>query len=556
MAINLYSVAPPWGLFNLWGKLFKAEADINVSRGTTIPQDILNALSFLNTISPPIANLTSAFGGLPGATSSYQSSGSGTVSAIQAAAQALVIAMAANDQIQPDNQLSTALKYVITQMNNTAQSLNRSTTSVAVANGGGNIGNGVMVHSNKNGSGLLQESMIAETISGTFTGSGLTASISLKGQNAASSTLGQDWPMGSGGTYSLNSVDANSSSMLTNGGMESWNVEANVPDNWIPVVATPGTTILQTVLEVQQIVVAGTPTGGGYILGWTNAAGKTQYTALIAFNATASAVQSALRALTGLGSVNVVNTAGAPPNQTLKITFAGAGGSQNMLTAINSMTGGAPTITISRLTPGTPQVFAGSFSCQFLSNGAELTEIRQLIPAGSLAPLTAYGVNLWACLDNATGAGAYAIDLFDGSAVINDAQGNANSISFTAANLTVNFQSLQAIQANDCVFRTPAVLPPLVYLRIRVTAPVTNARSTFFDNVGMTRATEIYSGGPVLALFSGSTGWSQTDTITVTTTNNRAGVVREWCERNFGMAALGLKFPTSGAPTIPDNVVS
>lgn len=556
MAVNLYDAVNLNGLFNVLGKLFKAQSDMNVSRGTTIPTDILNAITYFDKITSNSV-LTQGFAPVPTAIPQYQGGAGGAIGILQQAAQALTIGMVGNDKTQPDNTLKTALQYIITQMLGAGASVNKSTVTVSVAAGGGNTGNGVLLKSIKRGDGLIQESMLAESIAGTFSGSGLTASLQLQGQQAPSGALGQDWPSGSGVARGISSVDANASSILTNGGMENFTIAANVPDNWIPAVATPGTTLLATIVEQQQIVIAGTPTGGTFPLSWVNPAGKTQTTVQIPYNAAASTIQSALRALTGLQNVTVVNTAGSPPNQTLLVTFTGQGGALNLMTSSTAfLTGGAPTITITHATVGTAQVFAGGQAVQYKSNGAELTELRQLLPQSQLTPKTAYAISLWACVDAVAAAGVITVDLFDGSAVINDAQGSPNSITFNATALTTAFQHLSALQAAECVFRLPAVVPPVVYLRIRISTAVTNTKSMFVDQVGLTPMTEIYSGGPLLALFSGNTAWAAADTFTVTTTNDRAGVLREWCERNFGMAALGLIFPTSATPTIPDSVVS
>lgn len=555
MAVNLYSATPPYGLFNILGKLFKAETDINTSRGTTIPTDVLNAITEFNTITP-VSNLTQIFNTVPTAISQYQSGPVGCLSVLSLAAQNLLIGMVQNDSNQPNTSLSNALTYIINQMIATSASINVSAVTITPTAGGSNVGNGALVFSTKQGAGLAQENMLGETLGGTFSNSGLTASLSLVGQQAASGLLEQDWPLGSGSTSTLTSVDANSSSILSNGGFETFNTQVNVPDSWTATVATPGTTLLQTILEIQQIVIAGTPTGGSYILSWANPAGKTLYSTPIQWNGSASSIQSALRTIAGLGSVVVALTSGTSPNITVAVTYNGQGGNVSQLNFISSLTGGSPTITISTLTGGTTQVFAGSYALEFLSNGSELTAIQQLIPQSSLTPLTAYGVSLWACCGASIAAGVVKIDLWDGSAIINDAQGNANAITFNATALTTSFQHLSALQAAECAFRMPANLPPAVYIRIHITTTLTNTKAMYVDQVGLTPMTQIYPGGPLLALFSGNTPWGTADTWSVATTNNRAGVVREDCQRNFNMASLGLLFPTSGSATIPDSVAS
>lgn len=101
--------------------------------------------------------------------------------------------------------------------------------------------------------------------------------------------------------------------------------------------------------EVQTVQVSGTPSGGSYTL-TESVYGQT--TAAIAWNATSAAVQTALRALKGYGSVVVATSAGAPPDVTHSITFYGIQGNVPQLTSTSSLTGGAPVITHATTTPG------------------------------------------------------------------------------------------------------------------------------------------------------------------------------------------------------------
>ncbi|WP_052336142.1 hypothetical protein [Mycobacterium canetti] len=100
--------------------------------------------------------------------------------------------------------------------------------------------------------------------------------------------------------------------------------------------------------EAQLVTITGSPTGGTFTLTY---AGQT--TAGIAYNAAASAVQSALAALStvGAGNVSVSGSAGGP----YTVTFLGALGSQDvaLLTASGAgLTGGtSPGVTVATVTP-------------------------------------------------------------------------------------------------------------------------------------------------------------------------------------------------------------
>lgn len=104
--------------------------------------------------------------------------------------------------------------------------------------------------------------------------------------------------------------------------------------------------------EVQTVQISGTPTGGTFTISWDCPYRSTQTTAAIAYNATAATIQAALRLLPGLESVVVANTAGAPPDQTVSVTFHGCVGNVAQLTSTSSMTGGTPVITHATTTAG------------------------------------------------------------------------------------------------------------------------------------------------------------------------------------------------------------
>ena len=102
---------------------------------------------------------------------------------------------------------------------------------------------------------------------------------------------------------------------------------------------------------VQTLTVTGTPTGGGITLGF---AGFT--TSLIAFNASAAAVQAALEALPSIGTGNVTCSGGALPGTPVVITFTGslAASPVELITVVSStLSGGSsPAATVANTTTG------------------------------------------------------------------------------------------------------------------------------------------------------------------------------------------------------------
>jgi hypothetical protein len=106
--------------------------------------------------------------------------------------------------------------------------------------------------------------------------------------------------------------------------------------------------------DVQSLTLIGAPTGGTFTLTFGN-----QTTGSIAYNATAANVQSALEALTSIGSGNVICTGGPLPNA-ITITFQGTLGNSPQPTLAgsnNNLTGGTgPAPNIAHTTNGTALV--------------------------------------------------------------------------------------------------------------------------------------------------------------------------------------------------------
>ncbi|KPI31341.1 hypothetical protein OV320_2557 [Actinobacteria bacterium OV320] len=102
--------------------------------------------------------------------------------------------------------------------------------------------------------------------------------------------------------------------------------------------------------EVQTVTITGTPTGGTYTLTLSG-----QTTSAIAYNATASAVQSALEGLSNLAPGDVVCAGGPHPGTPVTVTFGGDYDGEDVpqMTATGSFTGGtSPAVTVSTTTPG------------------------------------------------------------------------------------------------------------------------------------------------------------------------------------------------------------
>ncbi|RSS43827.1 hypothetical protein [Streptomyces sp. WAC08241] len=102
--------------------------------------------------------------------------------------------------------------------------------------------------------------------------------------------------------------------------------------------------------EVQTVTITGGPTGGTFTLTFSG-----QTTSGIAYNAAASAVQSALEALSNINPGDVVCAGGALPTTPVTVTFGGQYDGTNVvqMTATSSLTGGtSPAVAVTTTTPG------------------------------------------------------------------------------------------------------------------------------------------------------------------------------------------------------------
>lgn len=554
MAITLTGAA---GLFTRLGKLYFALQTLNENRAPTtagaFPKEVNDYLIEFDNVSNVLQDVLD--GAAPAITGG-QNGLAGMASWLQQSAAKLVIQMVKDDNPQKDAQLTTALIELIRQMVASSDTVDASVVAATPAAGASNNGNGKCVASTKRGDGKVNENIIAETITLRCTADTTEGQevFTATGQ-AAVAILSQDWPKGSGCNKSITAVDAavGNPNLLTNGSFEEEATRSDAPDDWELFLATIGTTLKITNPEVQTVIISSTPTSGYYVLAYTNPSSKIQYTEPLAYNAGQSDVQAALQLLEGLADAAVVTT-GTAPNYTHTITFNGPDrGNLTILSSTNTFNVGS--IAHAEVTAGSAYVFKGGRALEFDSDGAQNTSIGQKV---TVLPLTQYAVNLWAMADVVPAAGVLTVDIYDGSAVINDEAGTANSFTINCTTL-----SNSAYAASNGSFRLPRVLPPVVYLRIYISTDISNGSSVFIDHAAMRQMEALYAGGPEVAIFSGNTRFRKgdglqvlADSFTVTTTNDRLGLIQEWTNRVFDMAAKGLILPsnTVGTETVLDSL--
>lgn len=202
----------------------------------------------------------------------------------------------------------------------------------------------------------------------------------------------------------------------------------------------------------------------------------------------------------------------------------------------------------------------GTACLRILGDGTETTTLSQEFgsPTGTsatLAPLTTYAYGFWARTSGAPAAGALRIALVDGSGtVVDDEAGNDNATTSTLTTLGTSWTFYSG------TFRTPRVMPSVVKLQLKLTTALTATYSLYIDRLAFCGTLRPYAGGPFLAGFSEATDPIRGDGWSIAVTNDRnATSVGAWntlFERFFGMAALGLKLPDSGSPTISDSLIA
>ncbi len=245
-----------------------------------------------------------------------------------------------------------------------------------------------------------------------------------------------------------------------------------------------------------------------------------------------------------------MTTTGTSPNYTHTIVFFNVINPATLDKADNT-TGGTHTITCTATVQATAFSARGARAVEFDSDGATLDAVY--IPV-ALDARSQYAISLYAAADVVPAAGVFTVDLVDGigGSVIADDAGTNNSFTFTGAGLATT------TAAKSGTFRTPTAIPPIVYVRIRISTAVSAGTSVFIDEVTLVEMTELYTGGPYVAAFSGPTNWVVDDKLTLTVTNDRAGALLEWMDRVFDLRANRLLLPTDsgGTETIADSLIA
>jgi hypothetical protein len=532
--------------FTWAGKAWFAGNTANTAHLTTIPDEIEDFAQVIPAAQS--AEIKAATAGVPGTIAFVESQAVSINNAvIRGPLTNLLNQMIYDDNPQVSRDIQSSLEELIRQMEAGSQSVDASNVGATAAYGGSNVGSGALVLSTKRPDGRAAEYIYAESIELECQESGVDGTFSVKGEGSID-LLHPRWPQGSGINQTISASDATTDNLIPSGDFETTDDnEADLPAEWIAQTATLGTTVNVTPVEVQTIVVSGTPTSGYYVVSFTDKNSKVQTTKPLVYSADSSALQTALRELVGLELITIVES-GTGPNYTHTITMTGVP-NPGQFTSVESTDSGS--FAHATTAAGSANVVRGARSLNITGNGSEVTKL--LVPL-SLDAKTHYAIHALMKTDGSVAAGQMKFSLLDaiGGSVINDDEAVANTLTIDVTALTSSFTSQSA------AFITPTNIPDIVYLLVEVSTAITATENVWIDELSLKVMDTYYLNGVVGALFTGVTPWVADDTITVTATNNRAGAIGEWMNRTFDLRNRGLLIPShaGGSETQDDALIA
>lgn len=195
-----------------------------------------------------------------------------------------------------------------------------------------------------------------------------------------------------------------------------------------------------------------------------------------------------------------------------------------------------------------------NYGMKMTSDGSTLVAFKQQL-ATTVLPNKVYALNLWAKMSalDASGIVRFRLCNSSGTTLTDDAGTNLSYTRNMNGNIGTSFTQVSTF------FSTPRQLPATggVFLEVAFTTSPTSGRSLYIDQLGLKAASQLYPGGPFCAAFSKDTSNANGDYYSIAITNsltyNSFAVA---LDRLFGMRTLGIYLPSSGSPTINDNLIS
>lgn len=540
MAIN-YTHVDGDGLFDILGKLYQLIKTVNTARGTTIAADVLDVINQYKKKTDTTLAFDRAFEGLADREYSARVGLGSLPSSARKAAESLIIHFIQAETDSVRETLLPSLQYLIDAMVEDEYYVDDSAVSEVVAAVAGGSSTDLVVAATIVGKkGVASQYVYDEVITATVTAGGSSPRLKFVGELAARDSLAEDWPAGSGVTRTLAPLST-ANSVLSNGDFE-LDTYDDSPDSWVVEEGVPGTTLTFTEPAVQTISVTGPPTEGTFSLKYTHpVTGLIYTTKTLAYNATGASIQSALAALPGLGSIEVSSVQGAFWLHT--ITFTGVAGEVDVLTGVDNTDG---TITPAITTAGDTGAITGR-GLRLVKHATVKQDLYQQI---TISPQTVYALGYWATPSAEVDSGRITVSLVDsiGGTIVQDDAGNDQSDNW---NLSGNTDA----EHHTAFFQVAETTQMPIYLRLEKSTAESVA-DIVLDDLILSPATQLYSGGPYVSVFAGITDPVLDDQWTVTVSNDYTGDIQQYSNAVFDLAKKGLQLPTSGTDLIPDSLIA
>lgn len=192
----------------------------------------------------------------------------------------------------------------------------------------------------------------------------------------------------------------------------------------------------------------------------------------------------------------------------------------------------------------TTTVHIGSSSLKITGNGSATPDLFQDMSDLGLRSNTNYLVAFSYYLSANPAAGSLKVSISDGSSTL-----VSKTIDLTSAT-TGAWQRVA-----DC-FRLTSPLPAIIEFHVEVLGPLTNSSTVLIDDVCFgTEMTQLYNGGPFIAIVGTDDRLAIDDSWTIAVTNDARGKFQTLFARMFDRPELLLPSATGGSETIGDALI-
>lgn len=553
----------PGGLFTVLGQIFGAHESLGTVRSTTIKAQIQQAVDAYKLKTTADLQFDRAINAAARAEQTWRTAGDTLAAALaRDAAGLLTEVVKADSDTVFRGQLAEALQYLIDEMLVDDVFVAPATVTAVYAADADNSATdlALFVWTYDHLTRQLDTS-IAESIEVLCTEGGASleqqalATLRFRGERGPRNKLSEEFPAdaGSGIERTIRPLTP-SDSLLSNGGFEDATI-ANIPDDWIVKVGTPGTTLLLTTWESQTITITGTPSAGTYQVQLTDpVTGLVHLTEALDYDATADDLQTALRAVTGLAidlSEITVTATGTSPNFVHTVEFVGVRGNLALMTVLNNTTAGSFAVA---------QVAAGdnlSVQGRGLKMTAHASVLQAIFQPITLKPDTVYFLGYWLTPSTTPTQGVFTASINNETEVGSVVSPHTGVGGGQATDLTL----IASKTARGFFFSLPSrsaagdsVAGPLYVCLNKGTAEPT--ADIVIDEVVLVEATQLYPGGPYVAALAGNAGVVEGDLWTLAVGNNYASKWQKYFDAFFDTAGKRKLLPTAGSTQIAEALVS